>query len=90
VLLFVFRAAQFQEASEPERRFPVINRTRRRRDMPPTIAECLEHARYCEWYAARTNDQEDGKFLLQSARDWTKLAAKKELDIWWAAAKDAA
>ena len=24
--------------------------------MSPTIAECLEHARQCEWYAARTND----------------------------------
>jgi hypothetical protein len=22
--------------------------------MSPTIAECLEHARQCEWYAART------------------------------------
>ena len=28
-----------------------------------TIAECLEHARECEWYAARTNDEEDRKFL---------------------------
>ena len=24
--------------------------------MSPTIAECLEHARQCEWYAARTID----------------------------------
>jgi hypothetical protein len=23
----------------------------------PTIAECLEHGRYCEWYAARTYDE---------------------------------
>ena len=31
--------------------------------MSPTIEECLERARRCEWYAARTNDEEDGKFL---------------------------
>jgi hypothetical protein len=24
--------------------------------MRPTVAECLEHARQCKWYAARTND----------------------------------
>jgi hypothetical protein len=42
--------------------------------MSPTIAECLEHARQCEWYAAR-------KFLLRKAKHWTKLAAEKELEI---------
>ena len=36
-----------------------------RSTMSPTIAECLEHARQCEWYAARTNDEEDRKFLLR-------------------------
>ena len=46
-----------------------------------TIAECLEHARQCEWYAARTNDEQDRKFLLRKAREWTKLAIKKELEI---------
>ena len=55
----------------------------------PTIAECLEHARYCEWYAARTHDEGDRKFLLRKAKDWTKLAIKKELEIR-AAAKAAA
>ena len=49
--------------------------------MPPTIAECLEHARQCEWYAARTNDEEDRKFLLRKAKHWTKLAAEKELEV---------
>jgi hypothetical protein len=49
--------------------------------MSPTIAECLEHARQCEWYAARTNDEQDRKFLLRKAKDWTKLAIKKELEI---------
>jgi hypothetical protein len=49
--------------------------------MSPTIAECLEHARQCEWYAARTNDEQDRKFLLRKAKHWTKLAAEKELEI---------
>jgi hypothetical protein len=43
-----------------------------------TAAECLEHARQCEWYAV---DEEDRKFLLQKAKDWRKLAIKKELEI---------
>jgi len=47
----------------------------------PTIEECLENARQCEWYAARTNNEEDRKFLLRKAKDWTKLAIKKELEI---------
>jgi hypothetical protein len=49
--------------------------------MSTTISECLEHARQCEWYAARTADEEDRKFLLRKANDWTKLAIKKELEI---------
>jgi len=49
--------------------------------MSPTIADCLEHARQCEWYAAHTNDDEDRKFLLRMAKHWTKLAAEKELEI---------
>ena len=36
--------------------------------MSPTIAEWLEHARQCELYAARTNNGEDRKFLLQSGK----------------------
>jgi hypothetical protein len=49
--------------------------------MSPTIAECLEHARQCEWYAARTNDEGDRKFLLRTARQWTKLAQEKEIEL---------
>ena len=49
--------------------------------MSPTIAECLEHARQCEWYAARTNDEEDRKFLLRRAQQWTKLAQQKEIEL---------
>jgi hypothetical protein len=46
--------------------------------MSPTVAECLEHARQCDWYAARTNDEGDRKFLLWRAQQWTKLAQEKE------------
>ena len=49
--------------------------------MSPTIAECLEHARQCEWYAARTNDEGDRKFLLWRAQQWTKLAQQKEIEL---------
>ena len=53
----------------------------RRYFMSPTIAECLEHARQCEWYAAHTSDGEDRRFLLRRAQHWTKLAREKELEI---------
>jgi hypothetical protein len=49
--------------------------------MSPTFAECLEHARQCEWYAARTNDEGDREFLLWRAKEWTTLAQEKELEI---------
>jgi hypothetical protein len=47
----------------------------------PTIEECLEHARQCEWYAARTNDEKDRKFHLRMAKHWKKLAQEKELEV---------
>ena len=49
--------------------------------MSPTVAECLEHARQCEWYAARTNDDGDRKFLLWRAQQWMKLAEEKEREL---------
>jgi hypothetical protein len=49
--------------------------------MSPTIAECLEHVRLCEWSAARTNDARDRKFLRESAKQWRDLAAEKELEV---------
>jgi hypothetical protein len=49
--------------------------------MSPTIAECLEHARQCEWYAARTNDKWDRNFLLRRAQQWTKLVREKEIEL---------
>ena len=48
--------------------------------MLSTIAEYLENARQCEWYAERATDQEDRKFLLRKAKDWTKLARERELE----------
>ena len=57
--------------------------------MSPTIAECVEHAGQCEWYAARTGDEGDRKFLLWRAQQWTRLAHEKELEVR-AAAKTAA
>ena len=47
----------------------------------PTIEECLEHARQCEWYAVRTNNEEDRKFLVRKAKSWMTLAKEKELEI---------
>jgi hypothetical protein len=49
--------------------------------MSPTIAECLEHARQCEGYAARTNDEGDRKYLLWRAQQWTKLAQEKGIEL---------
>jgi hypothetical protein len=51
------------------------------RVMSPTIAECLKHARQCEQYAARTNDEWDRKFLIRRAQQWTKLAQQKEIEL---------
>ena len=41
--------------------------------MSPTVTECLERARECERYAARTG--EGRKFLLRMAKHWTPQAA---------------
>ena len=56
----------------------VIKQTGRKRgahnwsySMSSTIAECLEHALQCEWYAAHTNAEEDRRFLLRKAKQWT-------------------
>jgi hypothetical protein len=49
--------------------------------MSPTITECLEHARQCNWYAGRTSDEENRKFLIWSAKRWTKLAAEKDREV---------
>ena len=46
--------------------------------MSATIAECLERARQCEWYASRTSDEGSRKFLLWKARQWMRLVEEKE------------
>jgi hypothetical protein len=64
-------------ASAPMRR----GHQRYENSVSTTVAECLEHARQCEWYAAHTNDEKDLKFLLRMAKHWTKLAKEKDLEI---------
>jgi hypothetical protein len=49
--------------------------------MSDTIADFVENARQCEWYAAHINDEEDRNFLLRKAKDWMKLAKERELEI---------
>ncbi len=46
--------------------------------MSHTVEECLEHARQCEWYAARTNHEEDRRFLLWRAEQLKKRAQELE------------
>ena len=48
--------------------------------MSPTIAQCLEHASQCEWYAARTNDEEDRNFSFgrrSIGRSWPRRRSWK-------------
>jgi hypothetical protein len=49
--------------------------------MSPTVADCLEHAHQCEWYAARTNDEADRKFLLWRAQELKKRAEEIEREV---------
>ena len=49
--------------------------------MTATIAECLENARQCKWYASKTNNARERKFLLRMAKHWTELAAEKEREM---------
>ena len=45
--------------------------------MTATIAECRENAGQCKWYASKTKNAEERKFLLRMARSWVELAAEK-------------
>ena len=45
------------------------------------VIEAQSLTRECEWYVAPTHDEGDRKFLIRKAKDWTKLAIKKELEI---------
>jgi hypothetical protein len=49
--------------------------------MPTTIQGCLAQARYCKWYARETRDGAVRRHLLRKAREWAKLAMRKESEI---------
>jgi hypothetical protein len=49
--------------------------------MNKTIAECVENARQCAWYASKTNNEEEQKFLLRLAERWTEFAVEKEREL---------
>jgi hypothetical protein len=53
--------------------------------MTATLAECRENARECKWYAAKTKNADERKFLLRMARRWRELAAEKEREVLIAA-----
>jgi hypothetical protein len=53
--------------------------------MTATIAECRENARQSKWYASKTKNAEERKFLLRMARSWGELAAEKEREVLSAA-----
>jgi hypothetical protein len=53
--------------------------------MSATIAECTENARLCKWYAAKTKNAEERKFLLRMAKRWSEVAAEKEREVLMAA-----
>src|SRR5262249_43563898 len=95
--LFFFGGAQrtpgLRKPNAADASYPIKQGSARghglRYTMSPNIEECVEHARQCEWYAVRTSSEADRKFLLRKARDWRKLAIRKEPEIR-AAAKTAA
>jgi hypothetical protein len=49
--------------------------------MSVTIAECAENARLCRWYASKTNNADERRFLLRMAKRWTALAVEKEREM---------
>jgi hypothetical protein len=49
--------------------------------MTAMIAECAENARQCKWYASKTKNAEERKFLLRMAKRWSELAADKEREV---------
>jgi hypothetical protein len=48
--------------------------------MNKTIAECVDNARQCAWYASKTNNEAEQQFLILLAERWTELATAKELN----------
>jgi hypothetical protein len=43
--------------------------------------ECEENARQCEWYAARTTNESEHRFLLRKAKYWSARAAENASEI---------
>ena len=54
---------------------------KREGEMTVTFAECAENARQCKWFASKTSNEEERKFLLRMARYWAELAAEKEREL---------
>jgi hypothetical protein len=69
--------SSFMQPASQRTRY-LIKKDQARFAMSPTIAECLENARHCEWCAARTDDEGDRKFLFQKSKDWTRLAQQTQ------------
>jgi hypothetical protein len=53
--------------------------------MTAIISECAENARQSKWYASKTKNAEERKFLLRMAKRWSELAADKEREVLKAA-----
>jgi len=49
------------------------------------VGVVLAAFRQCEWYASKTNNSDDRKFLLRMAKRWSELAAEKEREVLKAA-----
>jgi hypothetical protein len=48
--------------------------------MSPTVAECLEHARQCDWYAARTNERGTANSFFgerSNGRSWRRRKSER-------------
>ena len=53
------------------------------------VGVVLAAFRQCEWYAAKTKNADERKFLLRMAKCWTELAADKESEVLKAARSSA-
>ena len=49
--------------------------------MNKNIAECVDNARQCAWYASKTKNEAEQKFLFFLAERWIELAAEKEREL---------
>jgi len=48
--------------------------------MSKTIVECVDNARQCAWYASKTKNEAEQKFLILLAERWIELAAEKNVN----------